>query len=374
MTEVHTGRPETGTAKSNVIDFEAARQKRQAGEKSQIRRTLTPPPTQEDRGERNSAKRQQHIKEELAHTAQQPTDSQAQQQTARTQETDEWVNEMLGGQSEEQITAHNEQVKARQEKEQAEKESVREEALKQYEKHQERLAAMTPEEREAYDRRIEKIRAGVKPLTPEEWTQLLRTWMADIRRGEREKAAWIAERDPRYDPMTGDLLKPDEFPLSPTSEYYFDGKTRGRRFIPPDSPHLKAYKPLQIDEDGERVPESEYHERLAQRLAKAGFVEVEPTLADKAPFEQTQWYRSLSPTEKMHYLQEAMAEMTGEKPWNKETTGGKAGEKVAKFIALLIDFPIGGFSPPEGRLARGFKPPAFSRFLFQSAVKSAESF
>jgi hypothetical protein len=40
----------------------------------------------------------------------------------------------------------------------------------------------------------------------------------------------------------------------------------------------------------------------------------------------------------------------------------------------LIDFPIGGFSPPEGRLARGFKPPAFSRFLFQSAVKSAESF
>src|SRR5262249_576399 len=42
--------------------------------------------------------------------------------------------------------------------------------------------------------------------------------------------------------------------------------------------------------------------------------------------------------------------------------------------AYILDFPIGGFSPPEGRLARGFKPPAFSRFLFQSAVKSAESF
>jgi hypothetical protein len=39
-----------------------------------------------------------------------------------------------------------------------------------------------------------------------------------------------------------------------------------------------------------------------------------------------------------------------------------------------FDFPIRGFSPPEGRLARGCKPPAFSRFLFQSAVKSAESF
>src|SRR5713226_397419 len=45
-----------------------------------------------------------------------------------------------------------------------------------------------------------------------------------------------------------------------------------------------------------------------------------------------------------------------------------------KDCLYLIDFPIDGFSPPEGRLARGFKPPAFSRFLFQSAVKSAESF
>jgi hypothetical protein len=39
-----------------------------------------------------------------------------------------------------------------------------------------------------------------------------------------------------------------------------------------------------------------------------------------------------------------------------------------------LDFPTGGFSPPEGRSARGFKPPAFSRFLFQSAVESAETF
>ena len=93
------------------------------------------------------------------------------------------------------------------------------------------------------------------------------------------------------------------------------------------------------------MPESEYHERLAQRLQKAGFVEVEPTLADQASFEQTQWYRSLSPTEKMHYLQEAMQEMTGERPWNKETAGGKEGEKFAKFIAFLIDFLIALISP-----------------------------
>src|SRR5207302_9694562 len=43
-------------------------------------------------------------------------------------------------------------------------------------------------------------------------------------------------------------------------------------------------------------------------------------------------------------------------------------------LIITVDFPRGGFSPPEGRLARGCKPPAFSRFLFQSAVQSAESF
>jgi hypothetical protein len=165
----------------------------------------------------------------------------------------------------------------------------------------------TPQERK--EREEWEKKHSVKPPTPEEWSQLLRTWVADIRRGEREKAAWIAKRDPRYDPMTGDLLETDEFPLHPDAEYYFDGKTRGRRFIPPDSPHLKAYKPLQIDESLEQVLEGESHERLVKRLQKAGFVEVEPTLSDKAYFEKTQWYRSLSPAEKMQYLQATMREM-----------------------------------------------------------------
>jgi hypothetical protein len=36
-------------------------------------------------------------------------------------------------------------------------------------------------------------------------------------------------------------------------------------------------------------------------------------------------------------------------------------------IPLGLDGPIGGFSPPEGRLAGGCKPPAFRRFLLPSA-------
>ena len=53
---------------------------------------------------------------------------------------------------------------------------------------------------------------------------------------------------------------------------------------------------------------------------------------------------------------------------------GLSDRQAADAVRSRIDFPIGGFSPPEGCLARGCKPPAFSRFLFQSAVKSAESF
>jgi hypothetical protein len=68
-----------------------------------------------------------------------------------------------------------------------------------------------------------------------------------------------------------------------------------------------------------------------------------------------------------------------QRPQTQEGQGSKLNDAVGleparTWHALSIDFPIGGFSPPEGRLARGFKPPAFSRFLFQSAVKSAESF
>ena len=62
------------------------------------------------------------------------------------------------------------------------------------------------------------------------------------------------------------------------------------------------------------------------------------------------------------------------------TTHGEASglpplrRKARAMTRETFDFPTGGFSPPEGRSARGFKPPAFSRFLFQSAVESAETF
>jgi hypothetical protein len=168
MTETNTGRPEAQQPKTNVIDFEAARQKRQAEQKPQIRRTLTPPPTQADRQEHHAEKRQQRIKDDLAHTTPQPTDRKAQQQAGRTQEDDTLVNEMLGGQTEEQIAAHNEQVKARRVKDQAEKEKVRQEALGHYIKYQEHLAAMTPEEREAQKKsREEMIKGFAYSQTPE---------------------------------------------------------------------------------------------------------------------------------------------------------------------------------------------------------------
>jgi hypothetical protein len=183
-----------------------------------------------------------------------------------------------------------------------------------------------------------------QPLTPDELKELFTDRQAHIQAMQREKAAWLHERDPRYDPMTGDLLEPDEHPLSPTSEYYFDGQTRPRRFVPGDSPHLDKYKQVQIDEE-HLQPEGEYHERFVNRLLKAGFVEVEPTLADEASFEQTQWYRSLSPSEKMQFLQESMREMTHGKSSNKETAKETPGEKFAKFIQLLIELLIALIDP-----------------------------
>lgn len=101
-----------------------------------------------------------------------------------------------------------------------------------------------------------------------------------------------------------------------------------RSHPPGDSPHLDKYKWVQTDEE-DAQPESEYHERFVNRLLKAGFIEVEPTLADKASFEQTQWYRSLSPSEKMQFLQESMREMTHGKSFNKESVGETPGEKFA---------------------------------------------
>jgi hypothetical protein len=166
MKEVNSGgiQPETQQPKSNVIDFEAARQKRQAEQKSQIRRSVMSPPTQADSEERHTARRQQRIREELGNTENQPKDGQERQKSFWTPEDDERLNEMFGGQSEEQIEARNEQIKARREKEQAEKEKVREEALKQYKKYQE----MPPEEREAQKKWLEEKRKEFEyALSPE---------------------------------------------------------------------------------------------------------------------------------------------------------------------------------------------------------------
>ena len=119
----------------------------------------------------------------------------------------------------------------------------------------------------------------------------MKAWKAEK---ARQEALALHAGDPRYDPMTGDLLLPDEHPLSPTSSYLFEGRTRPRRFLPPDSPFLKNARPLQTKEV-EDVPETEYHERLVERLRKAGFVEVEPTTQDKRYYAFCERLRNMSP-------------------------------------------------------------------------------
>ena len=101
---------------------------------------------------------------------------------------------------------------------------------------------------------------------------------------------------------------------------------------------------------------SKYHERFVNRLLKAGFVEVEPTLADKASFERAQWYRNLSASEKMQLLRESVQEMTRSRSFDKETAGKNAGEKSAKFIEFLIDFLIALIAPEMRERANRDQP------------------
>jgi hypothetical protein len=339
MKEVHMSMPEA-QQQNWVNTATRVGRNHQAEQKSQTQRPERPPFSPEVKKERSSANLQPDITEEPTYTGDRFKNDNRQQKDSRRIEDDEIFNAVFGGETEEQINAHNERVSTDREKKRLNKEKQREEIRNLYEKHQARIAAMSPEEREAWERRKEKIRTPLKPLSTEELTQLLYKWHENVLASRREKAAWLHERDPRYDPMTGDLLESDEHPLSPTSEYYFDGKTRPRRFVPGDSPHLKDRNQLDIDE-ADIQPEGEKNQRLVERLLKAGFVEVEPTLADKASFERAQWYRNLSASEKMQYLKESMQEMTRRGQFDK----GNLSEKVAKFIEFFIDFLLALFTP-----------------------------
>jgi hypothetical protein len=182
----------------------------------------------------------------------------------------------------------------------------REEADRQWEKY---YAQTTPQERERSQKQLAEESARIRAIPTETIIANMRARHRASQIEEARKQAFIHAGDPRYDPMTGELLKPDEFPLVPTSEYLLEGKTRPRRFVPPGSPHLKAYKPLQIHEE-DTQPETEKNERHIQRLIKAGFTEVAPVGSDWQYFAFCERLRNMSPAEISKEWQEIQREMT----------------------------------------------------------------
>jgi hypothetical protein len=156
----------------------------------------------------------------------------------------------------------------------------------------------------------------------------------------RQEAVKKHAGDPRYDPMTGDLLLPDEHPLSPGAEYLLTGKARPRRFIPAGSPYLNnGYKPVQPSK-GEQ-PESEGTQRHIQRLLKAGFVEVEPVGSDWQYFAFRERLRNMSPYEiarDWEFYQKEARERAG---LSDKTFGEILGECVdnALYMRLLLGLP-----------------------------------
>jgi hypothetical protein len=166
----------------------------------------------------------------------------------------------------------------------------------------------------------------------QEWNTLIRQRFNAMQAERRKREAYIHSGDSRYDPLIGELLKPDELPLDAEASYLLTGKTRPRRFLPPDSPHLKDAKPLETD-GAEEVPENSDNQRLIQRLQKAGFVEVAPTANDRQFFTFCERFRHMSPTEIIREWQETQREMKERIGFKEETTG----EKFAKFIAAIMD-------------------------------------
>jgi hypothetical protein len=212
---------------------------------------------------------------------------------------------------------------AREQSENAKRAEIRkqfqEEATAQWEKY---YAETTPEERERSQKKLAEESARIRAIPDEVIQANIRSWFRASQREEARKQAYIHAGDPRYDPMTGELLKPDEFPLSPTSEYLLQGKTRPRRFVPPGSPHVKAYKPLQLHAV-DTQPETEKNERRIQRLLKAGFTEVAPVGDDWQYFAFCERLRNMSPAEISEEWQEIQREMKQGTPSVMEYDPGK---------------------------------------------------
>jgi hypothetical protein len=144
--------------------------------------------------------------------------------------------------------------------------------------------------------------------------------------------------------MTGDVLKPDEHPLSPTSEYLIIGKDRPRRFLPSGSPYLKNAKPLQTDGEGEE-PETQGNERLVQRLRKAGFVEIEPDAWDKRHYAFCERLRNMSPEETAREWQGLQREARERLGIDKKSFGEKLGDFTFELFDLMMRLLLG--LPPE---------------------------
>jgi hypothetical protein len=178
----------------------------------------------------------------------------------------------------------------------------------------------------------------VTPGTPtkeqwDKWTEEMKTWRI-AQNAQKGKAP--PEGNARIDPLTGDTLQPNEFPLDPTTSYHLNGKARPRRFLPPDSSSLKTEKPLETGGEEQEDPDTQ---RLIQRLRKAGFVEVAPTPADQQRYEFSQWLNNLPPAERTQYLLDSLQQMRGENlpfPYNDKNLGLKVISALFELILALL--------------------------------------
>src|SRR5206468_2554073 len=104
------------------------------------------------------------------------------------------------------------------------------------------------------------------------------------------------------------------------------------------------------------MPESPDNERLMQRLAKAGFVEVAPTVNDKQFFAYVERFRHMSPADIVREWQENQREI--KERMGIAEDGEAAGEKFATFIASVLDVLVAIASPAVEKEAKSEQSPS----------------
>ena len=308
MTGEYTGIPETKQSKGKVIDFEAARQRLSDTRQEQnMRRQLVPPLTRTDREKRQDALRRQGIREALAREEGHTTEGHAaplELRTVQERVDGKWLSDFL----ETRYFSPEQPVTDKQWAQLKRIDPVLHDGIKENVRLENRI------------REIRQQAGGDEKVFDALWQKELQAIHAEADKKKVEEWAKVGiKRLPQeeWDKQIREM--PDEVRI----ESYKEGMRRGVVFL--DSPDKKTKK---LMKRAYRELQEEQGVRKSRPTAEAVSY-----LTERGYLDHIEWYRSLPPDEKIHFLQQAMGEITnGMQPDN-----DAMGENLAEFVSSLVD-------------------------------------